>query len=120
TFSSSTISGPIFRSGATAKAEDAMRTLSSMPTNKVKWNPRNSMMASGRIAPRIAPSKFETYRKLNERRDSNRGSLRTANIPRGMVAPMKAHHGTKVTAMHTPEINEYVIDENSVELARWE
>ena len=89
-----------------------------MPTSKVKWNPLNSMMASGRTAPSIAPSKLDTYRKLNERRDANRGSLRTANIARGMVAPIKAHHGTKVSAMHIPEINEYVMEENSVELAR--
>src|SRR5947209_14690704 len=90
-----------------------------MPIIKVKWNRRNSITASGRIAPSIAPSRFETYRKLNDRRDSNGGSLRTANIANGIVAPISAHHGTKVSAMHTPEIKEYMTDENSVELARW-
>ena len=61
------------------------------------------MRKSGTIAPVAAPTTLARYRKLNELGDSFRKLFLIDSIAKGMVAPMQAHHGTKVRAIQMPD-----------------
>src|SRR5215470_4088221 len=50
-----------------AKAEAAIRRFRSIPTRRVLLNPMASMKSKGMTAPRIAPKRLATYKKLKER-----------------------------------------------------
>src|SRR5690242_14119243 len=83
-------------------AEIATTKFKTVPMRRVPLKPKASMKSSGTIAPATAPARFARYRKLKERFDLPSESRRIANIANGIVAPMHAHHGIKVTASHAP------------------
>src|SRR5689334_21686810 len=50
-----------------AKAEAAIRKFSTIPDRRVLLKPIASMRSKGMTAPRIAPKRLATYKKLKER-----------------------------------------------------